>query len=79
MNDQPFKSVTLDMLRADSSFLYFILESHEGLCFYSTLPFKKGDLNRQVILNYTQGMAKEMENLLGHIKKYIQYEIIDSL
>ena len=28
------------VFKKDSAFVYFILESHEGLCFYSTLPLR---------------------------------------
>ncbi|MBL6989534.1 MAG: hypothetical protein ISR65_07135 [Bacteriovoracaceae bacterium] len=43
-------SITIRVPKEESAFCYFMLEAHEGLCFYSTLEFQKGQGFRDIHL-----------------------------
>jgi len=79
MKNKEINSIILQTKKEDSSFLYFILESKEGMCFYSTLPHEKGDLNRQVIIRFTEEFSDQIDSTLNHLKKYISYSLINDL
>ncbi len=38
----------IEVNKDESYFIYFILESNEGLCFYSTANFEKGQSFREI-------------------------------
>jgi hypothetical protein len=65
------------MKTEDSALVYFILESHEGICSYSTLPFKPGDASRDMILRIPPGFETEVERALAPLGDKI-YELEDS-
>ena len=48
------------MKTEDSALVYFILESHEGICSYSTLPHKPGDAHRDLVLRIPPGFEDEV-------------------
>ncbi len=50
--------------KEDSAFVYFILESHEGIVSYSTLDFTPGDLHRDLELRIPPDFVEEVERLL---------------
>jgi hypothetical protein len=54
-------SITLRMAKEDSVLLYFLLESNEGLSFYSTLGAPVGATYRDVII---QGHISTKESTL---------------
>ena len=60
--------------KEDSAFVYFILESHEGICSYSTLDFKPGDAFRDLELRIPPDMIQEVEEVLKSLGDMI-YEI----
>jgi hypothetical protein len=60
--------------KEDSAFVYFILESYEGITSYSTLYFKQGDLHRDLELRIPNDFVPEVEDLLRHLGDLI-YEI----
>jgi hypothetical protein len=62
------------MKREDSAFVYFILESHEGICSYSTLPFQPSDPHRDMILRIPPGSAGEVQEVLNQLGDKI-YEL----
>ncbi len=57
--------------RENSAYLYQLLEAHEGLTAYSTLPFKAGDLNRDVELIMAPGQVSEVKSLLQDISDFV--------
>ncbi len=63
--------------KEDSVFVYFILESYEGITSYSTLPFDKGDLHRDLELRIPPDFLHEVEELLKRFGDLI-YEIKSS-
>jgi hypothetical protein len=50
--------------KEDSAFVYFILESYEGIASYSTLPFAPGDAHRDLELQIPRDFEPEVERLL---------------
>ena len=60
--------------KEDSAFVYFILESHEGICSYSTLHFKTGDAYRDLELRIPPDMIQEVDEVLKSLGELI-YEI----
>lgn len=52
--------------KEDSAFVYFILESLEGMTSYSTLDFKMGDAHRDLELRIAPDFLGEVEALLKH-------------
>lgn len=60
--------------KEDSAFVYFILESHEGITSYSTLPFQQGDSFRDLELRIPPDFIIEVEELLKSLGDLI-YEI----
>ena len=50
--------------KEDSAFVYFILESYEGMTSYSTLDFKIGDNYRDLELRIAPDFLGEVESLL---------------
>lgn len=50
--------------KEDSAFVYFILESYEGITSYSTLDFKQGDTYRDLELRIPPDFVEEVEDLL---------------
>ncbi len=50
--------------KAKSAFVYFQLESSEGLCFYSTLESKKGQSYRDIKLSVPICFKKQLKELL---------------
>jgi hypothetical protein len=59
----------LRVSKADSSFLYFTLESNENLAFYSTLDHKKGCNYRDIDIKCTIELKDELTSVLGHFEK----------
>ena len=60
--------------KEDSAFVYFILESYEGITSYSTLDFKTGDLYRDLELRIPPDFLNEVEDLLTRLGDLV-YEI----
>jgi len=60
--------------KEDSAFVYFILESHEGITSYSTLDHKPGDAHRDLELRIPPDFVSEVEELLKSLGEMI-YEL----
>jgi len=60
--------------KEESAFVYFILESYEGITSYSTLDFKKGDPHRDLELRIPGDFIAEVNDLLHYFGDLI-YEI----
>lgn len=61
--------------KQDSAFVYFILESYEGITSYSTLDFQPGDAYRDLELRIPPDFVPEVEELLFRLKDMV-YEIV---
>lgn len=77
-DSQELRHLVLRLTKESSSFLYFILESNEGLCFYSTLPYEIGDENRDIELNIPIEFEGNVLSLLEHFYKEHPFEIIEN-
>jgi hypothetical protein len=62
------------MRKEDSAFVYFIFESHEGICSYSTLPFEKSDPHRDMLLRIPPDFVTEVQEVLNQLGEKI-YEL----
>lgn len=60
--------------KEDSAFVYFILESYEGIASYSTLGFAKGDLHRDLELRIPPDFLGETRRVLKSLGDLV-YEI----
>jgi hypothetical protein len=60
--------------KEDSAFVYFILESYEGIASYSTLEFKQGDAYRDLELRIPPDFVAEVDDLLQRLGDLV-YEI----
>lgn len=60
--------------KADSAFVYFILESHEGITSYSTLAFQTGDAHRDLELRIPPDFVSEVDELLKSLGEMV-YEL----
>lgn len=56
--------------KEDSAFVYFILESYEGIASYSTLPHIQGDLFRDLELRVPPDSIEEVDTLLNDLAPY---------
>jgi hypothetical protein len=61
--------------KADSAYLYQVLESYEGLTNYSTLPEQKGSPFREVELHIAPDLRPAVETLLRRLQDEIFLEI----
>src|SRR4051794_8772097 len=62
--------------REDSVFVYWVLESHEGIAAYSTLGFKPGDPHRDLMIFIPPDFHEEAERVLTSLGDII-YELKD--
>ncbi len=60
--------------KEDSVFVYWILESHEGVVSYSTLPHVQGEAFRDLELRYTASQKEELGRVLESLGSLI-YEL----
>jgi len=60
--------------KEDSAFIYFILESYEGIASYSTLQFNVGDPHRDLELRIPPDYLAEVEDLLKRMGDMV-YEL----
>ncbi|MDR3606733.1 MAG: DUF4911 domain-containing protein [Oligoflexia bacterium] len=60
--------------KEDSAFVYFILESYEGIASYSTLPHQPGDLHRDLELRIPPDFLEETQALLRRLGDMV-YEL----
>lgn len=75
------KQLTKTVLRMDknySSFFYFTLESNENICFYSTLPFEKGQAHRDIVVYVTPELTADFQNILKHCQEKQNIEVLES-
>ena len=62
--------------KEDSAFLYFQLESNEGLCFYSTLPYEPHTQYRDIDLKGDILLQEEIKHLLAESEKKFKIDIL---
>jgi hypothetical protein len=75
------KEIVEYLLRMDksySSFFYFTLEANEGVAFFSTMPFEKGQQFRDILVRTTPELEKELINIISHCSKKAEIEILSN-
>lgn len=65
---------TIRVRKEDSAFVYFLLESYEGITAYSTLDSKPGDSYRDLLLLIPPDFASEVNQLLNQLGEMV-YEL----
>ena len=60
--------------KEDSVFVYWVLEAHEGVVSYSTLPHVQGDAHRDLELRYSDSMKEELGRLIESLGDLV-YEL----
>ena len=63
--------IVIRVKKEDSAFVYFILESYEGIASYSTLDFKTGDAHRDLELRIPPDYLTEVEALLKQLGEMV--------
>jgi hypothetical protein len=58
--------------KEDSAMIYNLLEAHEGLAAYSTLPYKPHDRFRDLELLVTRELKADLEALLHEQRSWVQ-------
>jgi hypothetical protein len=69
MNSVPQCSIKrqIRVRKQDSAFVYFILESYEGIASYSTLDFNQGDMHRDLELRIPSDFVTDVDQLLKQL------------
>ena len=62
--------------KENAAFIYFQLEANDGLCFYSTLDFEKGDPNRELKISCDSSLKDEVKRLLDKLSQTINIEFL---
>ena len=70
------KQTIIRVPKDQAAFVYFILESHEGLCFYSTLSSSLGTHYRDIEINYTFKLEKELSYVINQLSKKASIQFI---
>jgi len=68
--------VIIRVLKNDSAFVYFNLESNDNLFFYSTLDEGLGTPYRNLEINTTIEFKENLEQLLKHFTQQIKLETL---
>ena len=66
----------LRMEKSYSSFFYFTLEANEGIAFFSTMPFEKGQQFRDIVVRTTPELEKDLVSIINHCSKKAEIEIL---
>ncbi len=65
------RMIRIRVKKEDSAFVYFILESNEGVMGYSTLDYEVGDPFRDLELTIPLGLQEEAEEILQQLGELI--------
>lgn len=76
LNSNKLFELILRMPKNDTSFVYFTLEANENKSFYSTLPFDKGQLFRDMVIMTTPEFKDQVLSIIEHCKKNTDLEIL---
>ena len=68
--------MVLRVKKADSAYLYRVLESYEGITNFSTLPEPPGVPYRDVLLHIAPDFLPAVERLVAHLKQEMEIEKI---
>ena len=74
-NDSIYK-IVIRVPKRESAFTYFTLEANEGIGFYSTLPFEKGDMFRDIEITCSISLKSELEHIVEVLGKAFPIEFL---
>lgn len=75
-NSQLIINKIIRVSKKDSSFVYFTLESNEGLCFYSTLESSMNTDYRDLTVNFTPEFKEDVERIFSILSDRFPIEIL---
>ena len=78
MTDKLLKMI-IRLDKKDASFVYFTLESNEGLCFYSTLSESLKQPYRDIEINLTESLRNEFLTVFNYLCQKVEITIISEL
>jgi hypothetical protein len=70
--------IVLRVAKADSAYLYQLLESYEGLTNYSTLTTQKDLGYRDILIQSTPEQAEELQKVLARIQAELSLEFVSN-
>ena len=70
------KQTIIRVPKDQAAFVYFILESHEGLCFYSTLDHEKGQLYRDIDIKGSTDFQADVDHILETLSKSFNVQFL---
>lgn len=68
--------MVLRVRKADSAYLYQVLESYEGLTNFSTLEDREDPAYRRIVLHIAPDLRVDVERLVKHLQKEIFLELV---
>jgi hypothetical protein len=74
-----FQRKVIRVRKQDSAYVYFIMESYEGIVSYSTLPNGTGDAHRDLELRYSRHFADEVEEMLQTLSNELGDSIVSQI
>ncbi len=69
--------LVIQVPKAQSSFVYFTLESNEGLGFYSTLDCPEGHPWREIDIKGSAEFLPEIERLLAFLERSFPINVLE--
>ena len=66
----------LKLPKEHSSFLYFVLEGHDNLSFYSTLPHEEGSQFRELELFSPIEFTEDLDRLWQHLEDSLKLQVL---
>lgn len=75
MSDNQLIHTVIRVPKEESAFVYFTLESNEGLSFYSTLENSLGQGYRDIAIKTHESLEDELDHLITVLGKAIPIEI----
>lgn len=74
-NDSIYQ-IVIRVPKQESAFTYFTLEANEGIAFYSTLPFEKGDMFRDIQITCSVTLQKELDHIIDVLGRSFAIEFL---
>lgn len=76
LNSRELFQVCLRTPKEWSSFVYFVLEAMDGICFYSTLDENLGTKVRDLLVSTPIEHKTELEEIIGDLQVKIPLEVL---
>jgi hypothetical protein len=70
------RKIQIRTKKSDSAYVYHLLEAHEGLTAYSTLPHNRGEQERGMELIFAPEAEKDVLSLIAELQKMMWVEVV---